>query len=85
MVYCTISLTTPELVAWVVGCVVDLELPPQPIVKAAPANRITPKQKEMPFTASLLLKRNRGKRKMGKRPPTAAVVVTASVKTTVML
>jgi hypothetical protein len=79
--------TTPELVTCVVVIVdADCVPPPQPTAKSDPAKRITPRQAvnqaSRPFI--FLLIQNNGKSRIGSRMPAVVVVVSASVKTTVI-
>jgi len=86
-----VRLTVPELVTRCVGFVevVVVELdppPPQPILKAVAAIRISPRHAEnqMPRAVSFLWTSTRGSRRMGSRMPAVAAPDTVSVKTTMI-
>jgi hypothetical protein len=86
-IYFTTRVTTPELVTCVVVIVdADRLPPPQPTASIDPASRITPRQavNHAPRPARFLLISSKGNRRIGSRMPAVVVVVSASVKTTVI-
>jgi len=89
--YCTVRLTTPELVAWYVGFEMggeelDPTPPPQPLAIDEAAARAIARQttNQTPPLAILLLANNIGKRRIGKTISAGATPGRVSLKTMVI-